>query len=52
MLDKKIFSCVSCNGASGRPRHLGVIVLTILLLDFSLTVKAAPNECVIRTGVP
>ena len=23
-----------------------------LLLDFSLTVKAAPHECVIRTGQP
>ena len=24
----------------------------MLLLDFSLTVKAAPNECVIRTSQP
>ena len=24
----------------------------LLLLDFSLTVKAAPHECVIRTGQP
>ena len=23
-----------------------------VLLDFSLTVKAAPHECVIRTGQP
>ena len=26
--------------------------LTAVLLDFSLTVKAAPHECVIRTGQP
>ena len=25
---------------------------TVLFLDFSLTVKAAPHECVIRTGQP
>ena len=25
---------------------------TFVLLDFSLTVKAAPHECVIRTGQP
>ena len=25
---------------------------TILLLDFSLTVKAAPHECVMRTSQP
>ena len=24
----------------------------VILLDFSLTVKAAPHECVIRTGQP
>ena len=24
----------------------------IVLFDFSLTVKAAPHECVIRTGQP
>ena len=24
----------------------------MVLLDFSLTVKAAPHECVIRTGQP
>ena len=27
-------------------------VLRHVLLDFSLTVKAAPHECVIRTGQP
>ena len=27
-------------------------ILKFLLLDFSLTVKAAPHECVIRTGQP
>ena len=26
--------------------------LKIVLLDISLTVKAAPHECVIRTGQP
>ena len=26
--------------------------LFLLFFDFSLTVKAAPNECVIRTGQP
>ena len=26
--------------------------LTYILLDFSLTVKAAPHECVIRTSQP
>ena len=26
--------------------------LVTVLLDFSLTVKAAPHECVIRTGQP
>ena len=25
---------------------------TMVLLDFSLTVKAAPHECVIRTSQP
>ena len=27
-------------------------VFTVLLFDFSLTVKAAPHACVIRTGQP
>ena len=27
-------------------------IIEIVLLDFSLTVKAAPHECVIRTGQP
>ena len=26
--------------------------LALILLDFSLTVKAAPHECVIRTSQP
>ena len=28
------------------------IKYSTVLLDFSLTVKAAPHECVIRTGLP
>ena len=27
-------------------------LIVLLLLDFSLTVKAAPHECVIRTSQP
>ena len=27
-------------------------ILYFILLDFSLTVKAAPHECVIRTSQP
>ena len=30
----------------------GLRLNTYLLLDFSLTVKAAPHECVIRTSQP
>ena len=26
--------------------------ITIILYDFLVTVKAAPHECVIRTGLP
>ena len=29
-----------------------MIIIVIILLDFSLTVKAAPHECVIRTSQP
>ena len=29
-----------------------VLADSLVLLDFSLTVKAAPHECVIRTGQP
>ena len=29
-----------------------ILSLTLVLLDFSLTVKAAPHECVMRTGQP
>ena len=29
-----------------------LIVKNVVLLDFSLSVKAAPHECVIRTGQP
>ena len=29
-----------------------VIMSLYLFFDFSLTVKAAPHECVIRTGQP
>ena len=28
------------------------IILLMVLLDFSLTIKAAPHECVIRTSQP
>ena len=28
------------------------MTIFLILLDFSLTVKAAPHECVIRTGQP
>ena len=35
----------SCPGDS-------ILNFFLLLLDFSLTVKAAPHECVIRTGQP
>ena len=30
----------------------GFVVILVILLDFSLTVKAAPHECVIRTSQP
>ena len=29
-----------------------ILIKFYILLDFSLTVKAAPHECVIRTGQP
>ena len=29
-----------------------MVATPIILLDFSLSVKAAPHECVIRTGQP
>ena len=38
-------SCESCS-----LEHL--LHYNVLLLDFSLTVKAAPHECVIRTSQP
>ena len=30
--------------------HLPLDLILVILYDFSLTVKAAPHECVIRTG--
>ena len=36
-------------------RRSGVVIMSVqvsLLLDFSLTVKAGPHECVTRTGQP
>ena len=33
-------------------RRLNIVGHTCVLLDFSLTVKAAPHECVIRTNQP
>ena len=35
-----------------RVQHFEIVRCTSVLLDFSLTVKAAPHECVIRTGKP
>ena len=39
---------------SGETDSLGICCSTMrqVLLDFSFTVKAAPHECVIRTGQP
>ena len=37
----QIIVCIKCK-----------FVYQVVLLDFSLTVKAAPHECVIRTGQP
>ena len=28
------------------------VTMTLVLLDFLVTVKALPHECVIRTGLP
>ena len=33
-------------------KNVSVVEVCIVLLDFSLTVKAAPHECVIRTIQP
>ena len=32
--------------------HYGLLINYTILFDFSLTVKAAPHECVVRTGQP
>ena len=34
------------------PPYLMWILFDFVFFDFSLTVKAAPHECVIRTGQP
>ena len=37
---------------SNQVRYNFIMISSIVLLDFSLTVKAAPHECVIRTSKP
>ena len=36
----------------GQPLSSIIPTAALISLDFSLTVKAAPNECVIRTSQP
>ena len=48
-VDDYINIAVDChNKRQTKPKHHRITVL----LDFLVTVKAAPNECVIRTGQP
>ena len=47
MQTSKIKSLLASNELVAYAKHL-----LIVLLDFSLTVKAAPHECVIRTSQP
>ena len=40
------------NQIKGKTKLLKVVFDIEIFFDFSLTVKAAPRECVIRTGQP
>ena len=40
------------NQAHKSPLDMQAVRSKIIFFNFSLTVKAAPNECVIRTGQP
>ena len=39
-------------GKEKQPLPPSFLLFSAVLLDFSLTVKAAPHECVIRTSQP
>ena len=48
----KVAHCISESDLTSDTYSKIFLIVITIFIDFSLTVKAAPHECVIRTGQP